>query len=120
MFEGPGLPPLGHFHSHVLRSMQALSAYQAGLLLILSFPYLPDMIALVRELASSLNAPSSEELLTKGAMRYAEKQGAADIQVFPCTLLPLQILTFILCFVQPFAGSARWSCRKLIGWLAVV
>ena len=73
--------------------MQALSAYQAGLLLILSFPYLPDMIALVRELASSHNAPSSEELLTKGAMRYAEKQGAADIQVLLCPLLPWQILT---------------------------
>lgn len=36
---------------------------------------------LMRELAISQSAPSSHELLTKGAMRYAEKQGAADIKV---------------------------------------
>jgi len=66
--------------------LQALSAYQAGLLLIECFPYLPDLIALVRQLASSHRAPSSEELLTKGAMRYAEKQGAADISVTPLPL----------------------------------
>jgi hypothetical protein len=52
-------------------------------LLIECFPYLPDLIALVRELASSHKAPSSEELLMKGAMRYAEKQGAAYISVLP-------------------------------------
>lgn len=63
--------------------MQALLAHQAGLLLIECFPYLPDLIALVRELASSHKAPSSQELLMKGAMRYAEKQGAADISVSP-------------------------------------
>lgn len=68
-------------HFDLYHGPEALSAYQAGLLLIECFPYLPDLIALVRELASSHKAPSSEELLMKGAMRYAEKQGAADISV---------------------------------------
>ena len=60
---------------------QALTAYQAGILLVECFPYIPDLIMLMRELAISQSAPSSHELLTKGAMRYAEKQGAADIKV---------------------------------------
>lgn len=60
---------------------QALTAYQAGILLVECFPYIPDLIMLMRELAISQSASSSHELLTKGAMRYAEKQGAADIKV---------------------------------------
>ena len=61
--------------------LQALSPYQAGILLVECFPYIPDIIMLMRELALAQEAPSSQELLTKGAVRYAEKQGAADIKV---------------------------------------
>lgn len=52
-------------------------------MLVESFPYLPDLPALVRELAAEKQAPSSEELLKQGAMKYAEQQGAADIKVCP-------------------------------------
>lgn len=61
--------------------LQALTPYQAGTLLVECFPYTPDLIALVKELAIAQKAPSSQELLSKGASRYAEKQGAADIKV---------------------------------------
>ena len=60
---------------------QALTPFQAGRMLVESFPYLPDVIALVRELANEWSAPSAEELLKAGAMCYAERQGAADIKV---------------------------------------
>lgn len=36
---------------------------------------------LLRELAISQQAPSSQDLLTKGALKYAEKQAAADTKV---------------------------------------
>lgn len=61
--------------------VQALTAYQAGTLLVECFPFIPDIIMLMRELAISQAAPSSQELLTKGALRYAEKQGEADVKV---------------------------------------
>ena len=61
--------------------VQALTPFQAGRMLVESFPYLPDVIALVRELANECSAPSAVELLKAGAMSYAERQGAADIKV---------------------------------------
>lgn len=69
------------------RPLQALSPLQAGRMLVESFPYLPDLIALVRELANERKAPSAEELLKTGALRYMEKQGAADVKAsHPCFL----------------------------------
>ena len=88
-------PGIYHVTLHVRRSSssieiacfpQALTAYQAGILLVECFPYIPDLIMLMRELAISQSAPSSHELLTKGAMRYAEKQGPTDIEVRPVFL----------------------------------
>lgn len=61
--------------------LQALTPLQAARMLVESFPYLPDLIALVRELANERKAPSAEELLRNGAITYSEKQGAADVKV---------------------------------------
>ena len=39
-----------------------------------------DMIQLVKELAAEMGAPSSEELLHVGALKYQEKNGGSDIK----------------------------------------
>lgn len=61
--------------------LQALSAYQAGILLVECFPYIPDVIMLLQELAISEDALSSKDLLNKGALRYAQQQGDAALKV---------------------------------------
>lgn len=61
--------------------MQALSAYQAGTLLVECFPYMPDVIMLMRELAISQEAVSSHEILRRGAESFSEKRNTAKEEV---------------------------------------
>lgn len=58
-------------------SLQGLSVFQEARLLVQSFPHVPDICALLKELASMAGEPPVQTLLQEGAARSTEPLLAA-------------------------------------------
>ena len=54
--------------------------------MIESYPFIPDVIALMAELAESKNAPSATELFQKGADKFSARSDFTEIKVGPYLL----------------------------------